>query len=753
MAILRFIISFLLFSFGMGSALAGTCNASQYGVAYKGSYTSSSKFGYTISSVYANAESNAEHCWLQNLVWFSSPGRNGSTDYIQDFSNPQIKSVYIPEAWTGAGYGYITNARFSENLEILMLAIGYNDYHIDRIISNISPNTKLYVPEEDLTKYPSSYDVRPINKCFIKTFEENITSVSFSIDEEFVVGIGASNIKVYENDNQIYPIDGWYIFKNLLPSTELQVKVVFQDSYACERTFYQTFKTKDFTYDISTQSINQASFDISYSVPEGDASTGELMDYGITVNGKDYSINTPNNIIHINDLLPNTNYTVHPYAIFHSIRYDLSSLNVTTTSTSPKIVLGEKHQTSAKFQLCYNLGDANIKRIFIKDHTYKEDELSLSDFINGMCEYSLQNIYFEGERDIRLYIEAIDSDGNTATEYVTLPFSLEPLSLRINSSSGPTHSHLTGSWKKDDAEISNESIQYNGEIFEGNQLSIFGLDPKSQYEIIYTIQGPVIGTVSYRTYFKTSEINLTQPTIKQTSASTANVFSSCNILDAELQVGFQWRKYDAPESLPNNEGQTCIFDGEIQGVIKNLQSVFYYKVRSYYKSNTNNYYYSEWQTFDPSDFSFVEPTTYAISSICEDNSVELNGYILSGSEDILQQGFEYWKANSNPQSKAITGEKTTILTDGQKFNSIIENLPNGQTYKWRVFAKTSSNVYYSEEQFFTTKGNSSIDNVMVEEIDEPIEFINIQGVISSKPFKGINIVRFKSGRIMKMICK
>ena len=87
--------------------------------------------------------------------------------------------------------------------------------------------------------------------------------------------------------------------------------------------------------------------------------------------------------------------------------------------------------------------------------------------------------------------------------------------------------------------------------------------------------------------------------------------------DDEISAGFQWKKNDAPSTLEPNEAYAAIYDGRLEGYIKNLQSTSYYDVRAFYKAADGTYYYSDWKTFDPSDFSYFEPTvhTYPTSEV------------------------------------------------------------------------------------------------------------------------------------------
>ena len=49
--------------------------------------------------------------------------------------------------------------------------------------------------------------------------------------------------------------------------------------------------------------------------------------------------------------------------------------------------------------------------------------------------------------------------------------------------------------------------------------------------------------------------------------------------DDETSLGFQWKKCDAPESLKPNEAYAAVYNGTLEGYLKNLQPTSYFTVR------------------------------------------------------------------------------------------------------------------------------------------------------------------------------
>ena len=249
------------------------------------------------------------------------------------------------------------------------------------------------------------------------------------------------------------------------------------------------------------------------------------------------------------------------------------------------------------------------------------------------------------------------------------------------------------------------------------------------------------------------------------SSSCAIVAAETNISEDETNVGFQWRKYDAPETLPSSEGYAAIYDGRLEGYIKNLQATSYYNVRAFYKTSDDKYYYSDWITFDPSDFSYFEPTvhTYPIDEVT-DGTAKVKGYVLAGTDEITAQGFEYWplgedmakaKTVSTAQTRA-GGDVSVVMATGQVMTAELSNLQPGTTYCCRAFVTTVAGTTYGEEQTFTTQGTLTGVNTVTTEKAEPviIGYYDLGGRKLNKPQRGgVTIVKYSDGTAKKAIFK
>lgn len=292
-------------------------------------------------------------------------------------------------------------------------------------------------------------------------------------------------------------------------------------------------------------------------------------------------------------------------------------------------------------------------------------------------------------------------DGSTFSTSKTIQ--TKNVDLNITTTLSSTSCTLKGSYDNIDATILESGFkETNSDV-----LKITGLDPNTSYSRTYYVKTKEGGTVSKTITFKTKELKLETLQPKGVTNTCSIVSANSNIDDDELTAGFQWRKYDAPSSLKSNKGYATVYDGTLEGYIKNLQTTSYYKVRAFYKSQTDKYYYGEWVTFDPSDFSYFEPTVHTYKSVdIQSSSAILKGVALQGSDEITEQGFEYWSGSANTRQSSIG--KQIVYANGQRMESEITDLAPNTVYYYRAFAKTAKNTTYGETMQFETPITSSI---------------------------------------------
>ncbi len=297
-----------------------------------------------------------------------------------------------------------------------------------------------------------------------------------------------------------------------------------------------------------------------------------------------------------------------------------------------------------------------------------------------------------------------------------------------------------------------------------NKYKATGLAIDTQHDLKITIRytdgnkADIVKT--YRTL--NPELTIQQP--KCVSSTCAIVSATTHLSDDETSLGFQWKKYDAPESLKPNEAYAAVYNGTLEGYLKNLQPTSYYNVRAFYKTEEEGYYYSDWVTFDPSDFSYFEPTvhTYPVTAVT-DYTATVRGYALAGTDAIAEQGFEYWESNggaATPKMERTAAMATaeegyqTVLATGQVMQVILDNLKPMTTYIFRAFVRTESGTTYGEEQTFTTTIPESIGHVEIEGTAPAIcGYYDLSGRRLAGKQRGVNIVRYSDGTSRKIMVK
>lgn len=334
-------------------------------------------------------------------------------------------------------------------------------------------------------------------------------------------------------------------------------------------------------------------------------------------------------------------------------------------------------------------------------------------------------------------------------------------SLASVSNIGATSATMNGTYAKGDAKVTatyyydrTNNVKYPTGV-------ITGLDPATSQSFSFVVEGDGFKDESNIRSFKTKELVLTTLQPKGVSPTCAIVAATTNMSSDETGAGFQWKKYDAPASLKPSEGNAAIYEGQLEGYLKNLQSTSYYNVRAFYKSNSGKYYYGEWITFDPSDFSFFEPTvhTYAVTEVSH-TTAAVRGYVMAGTDEIISQGFEYWPSNSQIRVKAyapVEGDGVkTVLSNGQVMTATLTDLKPETEYIYRAFVTTSAGTKYGEEQTFTTAYDpAGIGDVIVDgpAIKIVKGYYDMNGRRYDVPQHGFNIIVYSDGTTDKVIVK
>lgn len=181
---------------------------------------------------------------------------------------------------------------------------------------------------------------------------------------------------------------------------------------------------------------------------------------------------------------------------------------------------------------------------------------------------------------------------------------------------------LIKSYDKGDAKVVDSVLKFMGKDVNEENNTVIGLNPNEKYTASYSLIVQYGKDGLERTYtginsFSTLDLLFEIQPVKVVSERDVVISANTNLSDSEKNVGFEWRKVGEDESLfESNKGQAYLYEGEMEGYIRNLNPNFLWKFRPYYQSNAGNYYYGDWKGIDLSDDqSYFEPTVHTYANI------------------------------------------------------------------------------------------------------------------------------------------
>ena len=268
----------------------------------------------------------------------------------------------------------------------------------------------------------------------------------------------------------------------------------------------------------------------------------------------------------------------------------------------------------------------------------------------------------------------------------------------------PTTFACTGSYKTEETSIATSGFQKQES--DGQHLRLTGLIPNKQYTVTFFVHTTIGGQYTKDYTFTTPKVSIDTQNTKVVSQGTAIVCAKTNLGDDDsAEVGFEWRKLEAPDIIPSKTGTAILYEGTMEGIIRNLDPTAFYKVRPYFIDTAENTYYGDWTGFDPNEFSYFEPTVHTYANVqIGQGQATLRGYALSGTDDLIEQGFEYWRLRQATSSahRAPEDGRIVVKASGQRMEAVITGLDDNTVYGFRAYAKTATKTIYGEEIEFTT---------------------------------------------------
>ena len=297
----------------------------------------------------------------------------------------------------------------------------------------------------------------------------------------------------------------------------------------------------------------------------------------------------------------------------------------------------------------------------------------------------------------------------------------------------PTTYTMTGSrdMTYHDAEVVDEGWTLDRKTItqHGSTLHVTGCEPESYVNAGYAVMVKNGSETHLYYYYPSKSMQLPALTLetvaeaKATSNTVALICATTNIDDEETNTGFEWRRYDAPDLVPSSKANCSVVDGVMTGALRNLSANTYYKFRPFYKAESGKTWYGEWSAFGTADaYVYFDPTVRTYAVVCHDeNSATVSGFIIAGSDDIKEQGFEYWKRDdaytTAKHTTATTDDNThqTVVATGQRMSAVLQNLEPSTTYIVRAYVTTEHGTTYGEEQIFSTPYSTAIGEVELDE--------------------------------------
>ncbi len=231
----------------------------------------------------------------------------------------------------------------------------------------------------------------------------------------------------------------------------------------------------------------------------------------------------------------------------------------------------------------------------------------------------------------------------------------------------------------------------------GTQTKINNLLPNTTYYYRHLLETSEGGTQTTDWQeFTTLPITLTTQEADGISNTSALLHGTVDCdQESYTEIGFEWKRSDAPATVkPQRLLVTDRVDENLLFRLEGLSSDRYYDFRTFcsYQGET---YYGEWVGLLTSDKEvLVAPTVQTVGATANEQGAEMEGFIVTGTEPILQKGFEVW-------IKGGTDVKTTVA-EGRIIRALIPEPWSYTTYQYKAYAKTASGTTYGETMEITT---------------------------------------------------
>lgn len=231
-----------------------------------------------------------------------------------------------------------------------------------------------------------------------------------------------------------------------------------------------------------------------------------------------------------------------------------------------------------------------------------------------------------------------------------------------------------------------------------SNVIINNLMPDTKYYFRSVLTTQEAGTMQSEWYEATTE-EITLATGDADGISNSSAFLhgtiDCDTM-SRTEIGFEWKRSDAPSTVkPQRLLVVDRMDENLIFRLEGLSSDRYYDFRTFCLYNGKEYY-GEWVGFLTSDKDIlIPPSVQTREAEITDLGVLMKGFVVAGTEVILQRGFECWREESD--------QVATTVAEGAIMSSYIPEAWSYTTYKYRAYAKTPAGTTYGETLEVTTE--------------------------------------------------
>jgi hypothetical protein len=358
-------------------------------------------------------------------------------------------------------------------------------------------------------------------------------------------------------------------------------------------------------------------------------------------------------------------------------------------------------------------------------------------------------------QSISVTFNVTTSDGSTSS--ITKWLQTQPVTASVSATATSSSCTMKGSYSVIDATVESSGFKENN--YTADFLKLNGLDPNRTYSgYTYYVNVKEGGSVQRNVSFSTKTLSLKTQQPKVISVGNVIVAADTNLDDEEENVGFEWRRTDWTNEFASNTGTAALFEGRMEGYIRNLNTEKLWKVRPYYLSNSGIYYYGDWMGLDPTNTSYFEPTVHTYAKVNVDgNTALIKGYALRGTDGVKVQGFKYWKQVAGTRGEVkitnIPANAKTVEASGQVMTANLTDLDYESDYCYVAFVTTTEGEsFYGELQMFKTGEDiTGIEDVTTNQQATVVAIYNLNGRRIDSPQHGLNILRMSDGTTRKVM--